>query len=671
MMKRNVLVISLMLLLIPTSFVHSQSSRSPGVISFEFLNQNIRDILYSLSSYVKIPIVADDTVTGTASFQFVGSDFTMAFDTFLVTNRLYVEKTPELWTVSRIRLHIDENNLITFDGLDVSPSQILEKLSFSTKTTIVQDILPSVKLSLHITDATLQEAAELVMKSFSDYQVFSNEKFIQVKRIASQPASAISSPTGNVRIRENGGIYEISGEKVKLSEVLESFFNIGRKEFSSFVRGDQIIERIRFSGKSFQESLSLILEQSGAEYAEINNVWYIFPIQQAEIIKNLRNDGKSWKRFDLKYIPMETFLPLLQTRFPTLVTIAIPDGKGFLSHVNDETVIEINNYLQSIDTGAQTIPIRLKYIKTEDLLKALPPSVTRNDIIDTGNGNTFFFRGTMENRALFLADLEIIDRPRTRIRYDLLIVQFQDSSNLKWGTNVDARQLQPGDTSMVTGSLGSLLNLNFDVVTVFGYQFAAKMNVALSENQANVFADTTLYGLSGQEIKFQNTSTYRYRDSNVDPDTGKPVYTGITREIISGLLLNINGWVSGDGMITTTVTASVSKRGADVSSSVGNPPPTSEKVITTQVRSRSGETVVLSGLRQNDSTIVEERLPFLSRIPVLGWLFRNRNSSTENTQMIIYLVPHIDLGSDEYTDAGLKTASIYNRLVAPFIGKEE
>ena len=116
-------------------------------------------------------------------------------------------------------------------------------------------------------------------------------------------------------------------------------------------------------------------------------------------------------------------------------------------------------------------------------------------------------------------------------------------------------------------------------------------------------------------------------------------------------------------MITTTLTASVSKRGADVSSAIGNPPPTSEKILTTQVRARSGETVILSGLRQNDSTIVEQRIPFISRIPVLGWLFKSKNNTSENTQMIIYLVPHLDINSDEYAVNGLKTASIYSRFV--------
>jgi type II secretory pathway component GspD/PulD (secretin) len=158
---------------------------------------------------------------------------------------------------------------------------------------------------------------------------------------------------------------------------------------------------------------------------------------------------------------------------------------------------------------------------------------------------------------------------------------------------------------------------------------------------ASVFADTTLHGVSGQAISFKNTNTYRYRDVAIDPETGKPLYTGVTREIVAGLTLDVTGSVSGDGVITSKVTAQVSRRGADVTSTTGNPPPTSEKSITTEVRSRSGEPVVLSGLVQDDRAIVSERLPFLSRIPILGLLFRNDTRTREKTEMIIYLVPHL------------------------------
>ena len=45
---------------------------------------------------------------------------------------------------------------------------------------------------------------------------------------------------------------------------------------------------------------------------------------------------------------------------------------------------------------------------------------------------------------------------------------------------------------------------------------------------------------------------------------------------------------------------------------------------------------------QNDSTFVEERLPFIIKIPLLGKLFSGKTKNNEKTEMIIYLVPHLD-----------------------------
>ncbi|MBO4320030.1 MAG: hypothetical protein J5857_06120, partial [Treponema sp.] len=85
----------------------------------------------------------------------------------------------------------------------------------------------------------------------------------------------------------------------------------------------------------------------------------------------------------------------------------------------------------------------------------------------------------------------------------------------------------------------------------------------------------------------------------------------------------------------------------DTSSTTGNPPPTSEKVITTEVLCKSGEPIVLSGLVQNESSFIEQRTPGLGKIPVLGWAFKGRKETEEKTEMVIYLVPHWEKNDDE------------------------
>jgi type II secretory pathway component GspD/PulD (secretin) len=630
------------------------------------VDQEIREIMFAFSAYSGISIIGDDTVTGKASFQYNGTSFEQAFDSFLMANRLFAEKNEDVWAVSRVRIAVSEEGLI-LDSFDATPSQLMDKLTRRTNTTILQDILPATRLTLHLETATPREAVELIMMPFPDYTVEAGDSFILINRVNTQTFPRAFASPGLIIIREEDGVYEVEIERALLSDVLDRLFQTANREYLSFIRPDQTVERAKFSGRQLHDTIAIILEQGGGEYREIGSLFYFFPRQQADIITDLRNEGKHWRRFETRYLLTTEALPLIQNRFGNLSIISLPDNNTFLALVNGEISSLINEYIETIDMPRRSEALRLKYIRTEDLYRSLPPTVRRDELTDAGDGNTFFFLGSAERKARFLKDLEIIDRPRPRIRYDLFIIQVQDSANLSWSSSAELSMLRPGNRSTITGQLGNLLNLNFDVITVFGYQFAARLNAAISDNHASVFADTTLFGLSGQEIRFQNTNTYRYRDSNIDPETGRPIFSGVTREIISGLVLEIGGWVSGDGMITTTVTASVSKRGADVSSAIGNPPPTSEKVLTTHVRARSGETVILSGLRQNDSTTVEQRTPLISRIPILGWLFKSKNNTDENTQMIIYLVPHVDLANDEYTISGLKTASIFNRFVEPFV----
>jgi general secretion pathway protein D len=203
------------------------------------------------------------------------------------------------------------------------------------------------------------------------------------------------------------------------------------------------------------------------------------------------------------------------------------------------------------------------------------------------------------------------------------------------------------------------LQLNFDIVSNFGYGFAVDLNYDIGESQARILADTTLTGISGEEIDFQNTNTFRYRDQEIDPETGETASTGVTREIVSGLFLQVNGWASGDGMITMDISTTVSKQGSDSSGS-GNPPGTSERVINTHVRTQSGEPVIIGGLVNQEADTTVNRTPGLSEIPLLGSIFTNQEQSVDDTELMIYIIPHLEYPYYEDTPPSELFTQLYN-----------
>ena len=115
-------------------------------------------------------------------------------------------------------------------------------------------------------------------------------------------------------------------------------------------------------------------------------------------------------------------------------------------------------------------------------------------------------------------------------------------------------------------------------------------------------------------------------------------------------------------MITMNVDATVSKRGTDVSSSVGTLPATSEHIIKTTLRTRASEPAVIGGLIRQEKGMQVSELPLLGDIPYLGVIFQSRKETLDSSELVIYIVPHIDyaIGPEQRVSAQL--ARLYEKF---------
>jgi type IV pilus assembly protein PilQ len=62
---------------------------------------------------------------------------------------------------------------------------------------------------------------------------------------------------------------------------------------------------------------------------------------------------------------------------------------------------------------------------------------------------------------------------------------------------------------------------------------------------------------------------------------------------------------------------------------------------TTRVLVPDGATTVIGGIYETSEDLKNNRTPALSRIPLLGWLFKNENRTTENNELLIFITPRI------------------------------
>ncbi len=70
-------------------------------------------------------------------------------------------------------------------------------------------------------------------------------------------------------------------------------------------------------------------------------------------------------------------------------------------------------------------------------------------------------------------------------------------------------------------------------------------------------------------------------------------------------------------------------------------PPVTRRHIENEVRIADGETVILGGLRRKTEEDIREKIPFLGDLPGIGKLFGSTRQNEINTEMFIFLTPHI------------------------------
>jgi MSHA biogenesis protein MshL len=79
------------------------------------------------------------------------------------------------------------------------------------------------------------------------------------------------------------------------------------------------------------------------------------------------------------------------------------------------------------------------------------------------------------------------------------------------------------------------------------------------------------------------------------------------------------------------------------------------------IRARSGQVVVIGGLMQNDNGNVDANVPWLSEIPLVGWLFQQQRKDLKKSELVILMRPQV-VGEDTWLNEIKKSAETFKEL---------
>ncbi len=362
----------------------------------------------------------------------------------------------------------------------------------------------------------------------------------------------------------------------------------------------------------------------------------------------------------------------------SIIVAALPDDMAVIKRIIANTDV-------MKETATTPRVFKLKYAMAEDVEKVLnkilsdvkirkdktkpPPQQQKGrsvmKVAADKATNTISVIGDPELYAQIESLIEKLDVPRDQIFVEALILEatLEDGAKfgVEWlagagnnnfvgtGTFLESKDVIDLQSPVLEGNppnLGALpggfgLGILGNVITYEGVKFptlSALVNAIKTESGINILSKPQLLTLDNEEAEVFVGENRPFLISEKFDANNNPIQTFDYRDV--GIKLKILPHVIDEDTILLNVQQEVKKV---VSTAVGvaSAPITLTRSTKTTIKLNNNTTVVISGLIKDDLGMSETRVPLLSRIPLLGWLFRSRDTSREKTNMMVFITTTI------------------------------
>jgi MSHA type pilus biogenesis protein MshL len=179
--------------------------------------------------------------------------------------------------------------------------------------------------------------------------------------------------------------------------------------------------------------------------------------------------------------------------------------------------------------------------------------------------------------------------------------------------------------------------------------FSAVLSALREQGEIRIVSQPKIITLNNQPalIKVGTDQPYFVRQTTIDSATGTRDDTYSTNYITIGVVLAVTPQISGDGKIVLDVMPVVTRlvRMDTVKDAnqitLASAPVVDVKQSSTIVRLNDEEMAVIAGLIKEETSESERSVPLLGDIPGLGALFRGTYTTSDKSELVVFLTPRI------------------------------
>jgi general secretion pathway protein D len=190
--------------------------------------------------------------------------------------------------------------------------------------------------------------------------------------------------------------------------------------------------------------------------------------------------------------------------------------------------------------------------------------------------------------------------------------------------------------------LGGAVPVGFNVFAFAADKFLTALNALAAENRVNILSNPSILTAENRKAVINvSTSVPIVTSQQVPVATGGTTGNSITQTVEykdAGIILTVTPRIGEQGTVALDVKQEFNEVGENEPPPI-NSPRFRKREAETSVVLMNNQTLVLGGLIQNKRTHIRIGVPWLSRIPILGYLFGSVEDKIEKTELLLLITP--------------------------------
>ena len=346
--------------------------------------------------------------------------------------------------------------------------------------------------------------------------------------------------------------------------------------------------------------------------------------------------------------------------------ISIQDALDIILRASNLAFVEHNNVvwidqqenLAKSGEGMITKIVKLNYANSTDMVLqvkgVLKPMGT---VIADSRTNSLIIKdipaGIQEAESL----LKALDTKTLQVVIEARIVEassnFSKELGVKWGGEINMGDATlTGVSALSTTSNGSNFAVSLPATDITGgvglvigsisdtLLLDMELTAGERDGKLRIVSRPKITTTNNKPATIHSGLTFRIRTAESTTTTEGSEFTSATlEEIKTGINLTVTPQISSDDSVLLKIEAD--KSDPDFSRAIDGIPGVTEKSASTTVLVKNGETTVIGGLYRSTSSSQDDKVPYLSEMPLLGWLFKSHEEKIDNEELLIFITPHI------------------------------